>query len=207
MGLLYNCRIDPLVLDDTIPCDPDLVYFEKDILPLLQSNCARSDCHDEQSAQNDVILTNYLDIINTADVEKGDAEDSNLYEVLEDGEMPPDEEDKLSQEQVNLIKDWINQGAKNNRCDNCDTTEISYAMNVYPIIQSRCEGCHSGSNPQGNVILSNYNEIRNLAINGDLIGVIGHEPGFTPMPYNLPKLPACEIDQIITWIEDGSLEF
>ena len=31
------------------PCDPDVVYFSKDILPLLRSNCAKSGCHDARA--------------------------------------------------------------------------------------------------------------------------------------------------------------
>ena len=29
-----------------IPCDPDVVYFDRDLLPILKSNCAKSGCHD-----------------------------------------------------------------------------------------------------------------------------------------------------------------
>ncbi len=206
--ILCSCRIDPLVLEDYneegIPCDPDIVYFEKEILPLLQSNCAQSGCHDEITAEDDVILTNYKDIIETADVEKFDANESDLFEVLIDGEMPPAPANLLSSEQIALIGDWINQGAKNNNCDDCDTTNTSFMVAIYPIIQTHCEGCHSGSTPQGGISITNYNQIEGLAANGHLLGVIDHEPSYTPMPYNLPKLGTCEINKIKTWIANGA---
>jgi hypothetical protein len=43
------------------------------------------------------------------------------------------------------------------------------------------------------------------ADNGDLIGNITHAPGHVPMPYGLPKLPDCEINKFIDWVNNGAL--
>ncbi len=209
IGVLYNCRIDPIDLEDfneDIPCDPDVIYFEKDILPIFQSNCAKSGCHDDSTAQKGVNLTSWKNATNEEIVTPNNAEDSELYDVLEDNEMPPYPETPLTLNQVNLIRDWINQGAENLICTDCDSLDITYTLTIYPIINKRCEGCHNGITPQGEVSITNYNQIRNLALNGDLLGVIDHKPSYTPMPFNLPKLPICEINQIKAWIDEGALD-
>ena len=66
-------------------CDPDSIYFENDILPILISNCAIPGCHDASSAEDDVILTDYFYVIETGDVEPFDLDGSDLYEVITEG--------------------------------------------------------------------------------------------------------------------------
>ena len=44
--------------DTTHPCDPDTVYFEMDVLPILLSSCGKSGCHDA-TAQDGVRLDSY----------------------------------------------------------------------------------------------------------------------------------------------------
>jgi len=38
------------------PWDSNIVYFDKDILPILNSNCAMSGCHDAGTAAEGIIL-------------------------------------------------------------------------------------------------------------------------------------------------------
>ncbi len=39
---------------DTIACDPDTVYFQNTVLPLIQSTCATTGCHDAASHQHGI---------------------------------------------------------------------------------------------------------------------------------------------------------
>jgi hypothetical protein len=67
------------------------VCFETDILPLFQSNCAKSGCHDAASHQGDYILDSYVNIIKKG-LAPGNATGSKIYKVLfETGndKMPP----------------------------------------------------------------------------------------------------------------------
>lgn len=41
------------------PCSPDTVYFEQQLLPILQSNCASPNCHDNITHEEGVWLTSY----------------------------------------------------------------------------------------------------------------------------------------------------
>ena len=191
-----------------IPCDPDTVYFQNTILPIFQSNCAFSGCHNAASAQDGVVLISYESVMASGEIDPFDADDSDVYEdLLEDDldkRMPPPPYDPLPWDQIQLIGQWINQGAQNNFCEECDLENVTFSNTIHPIIQLKCEGCHSGNSPQGGISLSNYSQIQAKALDGSLYAAVNHENGYTPMPLNGNQLPLCEIDQIALWIQDGA---
>lgn len=193
----------------TQECDPDTVYFKNEILPLLQSSCGTTGCHDASTATNGVILTDYDNIINTADVRPFDLEGSDLYEMItepdEDDRMPPPPNDRLSQEKIDLIATWINQGALNNECENtdCDTVNITYAETISPVFENFCVGCHDEATANGGVVLETYEQRATLANSGMLQGVINGTDGYPQMPPD-NGLPRCEVALIEKWIEEGA---
>ncbi len=191
-----------------IPCDPDTVYFQSDILPLMLSNCAMSGCHDVETHEEGIILSTYADIMNSNDdlVNPGNANNSKLYEQLfEDGEdrMPPPPSSPLTSAEKELIYTWIEQGALDNYCEDCDTTTVTYANSIEPIMSSFCTGCHSGASPDGGIDLSNYDGVSSAANSGALFGSVNHETGYSPMPYGGAWLPQCQIDKIRIWVDAG----
>lgn len=198
---------DPTVVTTADTCSLDTVYFVNDILPIIQSNCAQSGCHDAASRQDGVLLTDYDNIVNTGKIKKGKAEDSDLYEVLvetdPDKVMPPPPA-SLTPEQKNAIKIWINQGAKNNKCENkCDTSNVTFSVNVWPILNATCKGCHSGSGASGGVKITNYDQVKSLVDDGSLQSVLGRKGPKKPMPPAGP-LEKCASDQIRIWIAEGA---
>ena len=207
--------MDTTNMDTTgVPCDPGVVYFDNDVLPILQSNCAFSGCHDAASAEDGVILESYESVIETADVEPFNLNDSELYEVLVDTDlderMPPVPTPALSQSQINIIATWILQGAEDLECDpnamGCDTADVSFSGFVKPLLENNCHGCHSGASPSGGIDLSTHANIEVVANNGKLYGAIAHEAGFKPMPQNGDQLDDCDIDKIKSWIDSGALD-
>ncbi len=119
--VIANCRHEPEKMIITgNPCHPDTVYFERDLLPVLRSNCAMEGCHDAATALDGVILDNFANVMATADVKPGDPDDSDLYEVLIEDNinkrmplgLPP-----LNTDQITLVRKWIQQGALNLNCD------------------------------------------------------------------------------------------
>lgn len=210
--------VDTMITDTTmvdttgVPCDSTRIYFERQILPILRSSCAFSGCHDAASAQDGVILDNYDDVIRTGEVRPFDLNDSELYEVLVDGDeddrMPPAPRSRLPASQINLIATWILEGAENLSCDEtaqgCQTTDVSFSAVVKPIIETNCQGCHSGGSPSGGINLSAYAGIKAQADNGRLLGSIDWQEGFSRMPQGGPKLDQCTVDQIAAWISDGA---
>lgn len=187
-------------------CDPDTVYFQNTILPLVVSSCATTGCHDQASHKDGVILIDYASIIKTGEIKPGDPEDSEFFETLTDDDddlMPPPPYEPLNSEQIQLIRVWIEQGAKNNSCsDGCDTTNVTFAVQVWPMMESYCTGCHSASAPGGGIVIADYSDMVSLAENGSLMGSIRWETGYAKMPTN-QMLSQCNIDVLQKWINDG----
>jgi len=189
------------------PCDPDTAYFQNQVLPLLISNCATSGCHDAASHEDGVILVDYTSVMQTTEVKPGDPFDSELYKVLiedEGDEIMPPAPASLTMGQIDLVKEWIQQGALDNSCDDCDTTNVTFSASVWPALETNCMGCHSGATPAGNIPITNFNEVFEIANNGKLLGSIRHNIGFSPMPKNGTKLSDCKIKEIEIWIADGT---
>ncbi len=200
---------DTIVIGGGIPCDPDSVYFNEQILPILASNCAFSGCHDAASHQDGVILDNYTNTMNTGDVRPFNLSGSDLYEVITendpDKKMPPPPRTALSSAQISLIANWINQGALNISCSSaCDTNNVTFSGTIRPILQNKCIGCHSGSAPGGGINLSAYSGVYPVAVNGKLHGAVSHSAGSIAMPQNAAKLPDCEINKIGIWVNAGA---
>ena len=86
----------------------------------------------------------------------------------------------------------------------CDTTAVSYAADIVPVLQSNCYGCHSQATTFGGVNVEGYSRAKTLADNGRLLGSVSHAAGFSAMPKNGSKLPDCEINKIRSWINAGS---
>lgn len=192
-----------------LPCDPDTVYFATTILPLLTSNCAIPGCHDAITVEDGVNLSSYAGILSSGVIDVSDPWDSDLLEMVTENDpqdrMPPPPNNPLTQEQINALYTWMSQGALNNTCQAaCDTNVFTFSGAVQPIIQARCQGCHSGGAPQGGILLTGYDQIKAVAITGQLYGAVSHTGGYTPMPYNGAKIPDCEITQIKKWIDDGT---
>lgn len=187
-------------------CDPDTVYFQNSILPLVVSSCATTGCHDQASHKDGIILTDYSAILSTGKIKPGDPGDSEFLESLtddDDDKMPPPPFEPLSSNQIQLIRQWIQQGAKNNFCESgCDTTQVTFSTTIWPIMEKYCTGCHSAASPGGGIVISGYGDLVSLAGNGSLMGSVRYESGYAKMPTN-QQIPACNIDQLQGWIDKG----
>jgi hypothetical protein len=91
----------------TEPCDT--VSYKKHIEPIINLNCAISGCHDA-TASGGAILTSYALVKDKADAGRIKAR------VLDgvNGFMPSGDPDGLPQNQKDLIKCWLDKGARNN---------------------------------------------------------------------------------------------
>ncbi|MBK0402359.1 hypothetical protein I5M27_05145 [Adhaeribacter sp. BT258] len=196
-------------IDTGQPCDPNTVYFQRDVLPILLSNCTMSGCHNATDREDDVVLDNYANVMATADVRPGNASGSDLFEVLveddEDKRMPYGM-NKLPAAQIAIIQTWINQGAKNEICGTnaCDTASVTYSAVIKPLVQTNCSGCHNNSLASGGYNFSTHSGLAVAANNGKLVGAVSHAAGFKPMPQG-GKLTDCQIAQIRKWVSLGAL--
>jgi uncharacterized membrane protein len=91
------------------------VSFANDVLPILDSRC--KNCHGGRETEEGLNMTTYALLMagseNGPVVVPGDADNSLLAEQVVSQEMPK-RGPKLTPPQVQLIVDWINQGALDN---------------------------------------------------------------------------------------------
>lgn len=85
-----------------------------------------------------------------------------------------------------------------------DTVNVSFAAKVRPLLQARCSSCHGNGASEGNISLDSYDQVKQVAISGRLLGSISHSQGFAPMPQGADKLDDCNITAVSTWIREGT---
>jgi hypothetical protein len=89
----------------------------------------------------------------------------------------------------------------------CDTSALmSFSKDITPILKDKkCISCHyfPGASTFKFVMLDTYDEVNKVVLSGQLLKAIKHEPGVTPMPYQLQMLDACTIGKIDKWVREG----
>jgi uncharacterized membrane protein len=184
--------------------DPNAaICFERDILPIFNSKCAMSGCHDAGTSAEGYTLDNYKNIVSDGIV-AGKPNKSEVYESIADGEMPPKNSTQLSESEKQLIYDWIAEGAKNgiNCASACDTAVSGFSSTIQPMMTKYCVGCHAYPNAGAGVDLSSHLGVKN-AINQGLMKSLDHTGNY-PMPKGGSKLSDCEINQVRKWIQKGA---
>jgi len=187
----------------TNPCSPDTVYFTNTVLPIILSHCSMPGCHNEATNDNDsIVLTNYSQIMGY--VEPGDLNSSELWddaiaETDPDKIMPPPDANALTANEMELIADWIEQGALYNSCPECDST-FAFAEDILPIIQNNCTGCHSGNDPEAGLLLVTYSDVQAAVTSNGLMDRVNDD--INPMP-PINQLNDCVKNQIQSWIDAG----
>ena len=91
------------------------VCFDTEVLPVFKNNCAITGCHDGNGEE--MPLTNFAQI--SQGVIPGNPNSSEIYQAIittrGENKMPPDQ--PLTQDNRTIIRVWIEQGAKETRCD------------------------------------------------------------------------------------------
>src|SRR5262249_41158799 len=86
--------------------------FEKDVLPILSARCLK--CHGTDKPKAGLDLRSRAGMLKGGEtgpaLMPGSADKSLIFEMVRKGDMPP-KDDKLTAEQVALVKAWIDAGA------------------------------------------------------------------------------------------------
>lgn len=99
---------------------PDAVSYSADVAPIFKNSCVS--CHGavkdgEKVVEYGLDLTSAKGALAGSEygpvIEPGDPDNSYLVELVESGDMPKDG-DPLTPEQIELIRNWIAEGAKDN---------------------------------------------------------------------------------------------
>lgn len=179
--------------------------FARDILPVLVSRCGTSGCHDATTRQDGYNFTSFSTTLSV--VRPGNPDGSKLYEAITDDDpedrMPPAGEPQLTFAEIDSIGKWISYGALNENCGElCDTINpVTFSGVIWPVIQSTCAGCHSGSSPSGNISLTSYGTISPIASSGLLIKALNGD-GVPKMP-PAGSISECIKRQFEIWVNNG----
>ena len=99
-----------------LPVPAPVVSFQEDILPILQGRCAVQGCHADPNPQRELNLETYAGFekgsLGGPVFNPGDSRGSKVVQRIDGGGMPPGA--PLDQDQIQLFKDWIDEGAKDN---------------------------------------------------------------------------------------------
>jgi hypothetical protein len=105
--------------EPVLPAQPEPVpevSFQEEILPVLQARCAVQGCHAGPNPQVGLNLETYAGFEKGSLVgpvfNPGDSNGSKVVQRIDGGGMPPGA--PLGNDQIQLFKDWIDEGAKNN---------------------------------------------------------------------------------------------
>ena len=108
---VYSCYYDAYYEVDVVTED---VSYAADIQPIWNAACVN--CHNGNEPPDLSAGISYQDLLNNGWVVPDDAESSILYQSLLGTNgvslMPPGA--PLTTAQINLVRDWINQGAEDN---------------------------------------------------------------------------------------------
>ena len=113
LGLVVALGAASLSSQQVCGADGERLTFEKDIAPIFQARCVK--CHGEGKLEGGLDLRRRSLLAKGGDsgagLVAGKPEESLLIEKISKEEMPPKEEGKLDEKQIDLIRRWVAAGA------------------------------------------------------------------------------------------------
>jgi len=88
----------------------------------------------------------------------------------------------------------------------CDTTNVTWDSKISAIMEANCVVCHGEDVSYNGVRHDSYESEMIVVNDGRLRGVVNHLDGYVKMPKDRGKLPACELELINTWLDNGAPE-
>ncbi len=153
--VLAMCAVGRAGAEDATRTTPRPALFRTSIQPLFEANCLR--CHNAKVRKAELDLSTYGAMLKGGEsgpvVVPGKPDESPLYEMVHEGQMPADKKSRLTPEQVETIRVWIERGAKG-ESDSRSSAETAVTQHdVYPILLRRCVVCHGRDVHQGELDL------------------------------------------------------
>jgi formylglycine-generating enzyme required for sulfatase activity/mono/diheme cytochrome c family protein len=134
----------------------DPVDFKKQVKPILEVNCLK--CHGPEKPKGGLSLTTLAGAVkggeNGTALVAGDPTKSPLYTSTtvpkdDDKAMPP-KGDRLSKAQQDVLKAWIEQGAKwPDGVTLAQAERVDFVKQIQPIFEVNCVGCHKEGHAKG----------------------------------------------------------
>lgn len=93
----------------------------------------------------------------------------------------------------------------------CDTSYLSFALDISPIVADHCSPCHGGTSSSAasaGLLLVTHSQIKSSATDPSISGMINRVSRLEGDPLMMPssyRIPQCQINKIIAWVNQGSL--
>ncbi len=127
--------------------------FAETIQPLLIAKCSR--CHGKETQKAELALHTLQGVQKGGEsgpvITAGKPDESPLFEKIHSGEMPPDQENPLSDAEIEMIRRWIESGASFGGSAAAEP-EVGY-HDVLPLLLLRCTSCHGRQRKEGDLDL------------------------------------------------------
>ena len=83
----------------------------------------------------------------------------------------------------------------------CDAIDASYGMDILPLVENHCQGCHSGSSPSAGIGFESHTEIALFA--DIMLDRMDRDEGDSQLMPQSGKLDSCSIARFRAWIQAG----
>ena len=128
--------------------------FENDIAPILVNKCGK--CHSDKVQKGSLNLSSMRGLRTGGEsgesVVAESVDDSLLWIMIDGGGMPPEGQPPLSNDEQQLIRNWLKAGARSNESLEPDEKTLTQ-HDVLPIVLLRCTACHGARLKKGGVDL------------------------------------------------------
>ncbi|MFT4586835.1 MAG: formylglycine-generating enzyme required for sulfatase activity/mono [Candidatus Binatia bacterium] len=202
------------------------IDFKKHVKPVLEAACVG--CHNADKDKGDLRLDTKATFLKGGEsgpaVIPGKPDESLLYKLAsmsadEDDVMPPKAVDHLSKRQLDVLKEWIEQGAK--WPDGVTLTQVEparFVKDVQPIFEFNCVACHrDDAKQEGGFSMTTFETTMKSGDNGpnlvpfDPEGsylyksmTLGVDEDDVMPPKAKDRVSQKEIDTIRRWVEQGA---
>ncbi len=197
------------------------VSYTNQVQPIFDSHCVSCHASPASPSYGGLDLTSYDGLMSASGpnaplIIAGNPANSYLIKRMSGAAAPqmPPGGPYLTQGQIDLISQWIQEGAVNDGGGG-GGGPASFAGDILPIFQTHCISCHAPPEPPEGLDLTSY---AGLMYSGENQTVVPYNadqsllvtmitPGATeePMPPGGPYLTSGQIDLIRQWIDDGAL--
>jgi len=143
-GVLLAAFLQAAVLAQPPATRSETLYSDS-IQPLFEKNCLP--CHGPQTRSAGFDLSTRAGLLrggeHGAAIVPGDPKASLLYKLVSHEAEPhmPMKGDRLPQESIDRIADWIKAGAPSEPAD--DAKLASFRTNIKPLLEAKCVNCHN----------------------------------------------------------------
>lgn len=197
------------------------LVFESHVQPILKNKCGK--CHSDKVSKGGLDLSSMDGIRRAGESEQSivadSLDDSLLWTMTDDGDMPPEGEPRLTDNELKLIRKWITSGTHSLKPSQVQKKQLGQ-HDVRPILLLRCAACHGAQRKDGGVDLRTTAGMRKGGTNGPAL--IPGKPGASLMirrieseacpprdlllKFFVRRPPKSEVDVLREWIANGAPE-